>query len=76
MRSSYLEWRSFVYGACLTLCGCAQMPDSMAALQWTDAWGDRGWQVMHRDYAMCVELVEQHRSQLSGCMASRGWQIR
>jgi len=59
------------------LCGvaaCAQLPQSMAELGWTDRWGDRGEGVLARDYQMCTELVEQRRGLLLGCMQARGWQ--
>ena len=52
---------------------CAQLPPSMKDLAWKDLWGDRGEQVLARDYAMCEALVEQRRSLLSSCMANRGW---
>jgi hypothetical protein len=53
---------------------CAQLPQSMAELGWTDRWGDRGEGVLARDYQMCTELVEQRRGLLIGCMEARGWQ--
>lgn len=45
----------------------------MNDLAWKDRWGDRGEQVLARDYAMCATLVEQRRSLLSSCMENRGW---
>ncbi len=54
------------------LAACAQMPQSYTDLHWTDLQGDRGSQVMARDFGMCEKLVEQ-RSQLRGCMFARGW---
>ena len=56
-----------------TLVACAQLPASMKTLTWLDAWGDRGEQVLARDFRMCEELVEQRRSLMEGCMAGRGW---
>ena len=57
----------------LGLAACAQLPPSIKGLDWQDRWGDRGEQVLARDYAMCQELVEQHRSLLASCMNNRGW---
>jgi hypothetical protein len=57
----------------LGLTACASIPPAVAELPWADAWGSRGPQVLGRDYAMCAQLVEQHRSLLTGCMAARGW---
>ncbi|RFO97763.1 hypothetical protein DIC66_07925 [Rhodoferax lacus] len=57
----------------LLLAACAQLPAAIKDLNWKDRWGDRGEQVLSRDYAMCQELVEQRRSLLSSCMAARGW---
>lgn len=57
----------------LALAACAQLPASVDALQWEDAWGDRGRQVLARDYRMCEELVEQRRSLMQGCLQTRGW---
>jgi hypothetical protein len=58
---------------CLLACGCASLHESVAALPWNDHWGDRGKQVMARDYAMCETLVEQRRALMASCMAARGW---
>ena len=55
---------------------CAQLPPSVATLDWQDRWGDRGAGVLARDYAMCSELLEQKRSLMGSCMAGRGWEIR
>ena len=57
----------------LLLTGCAQLPQSIKELNWKDEWGDRGDQVLARDYEMCQRLVEQRRGLLSACMANRGW---
>lgn len=62
-------------GITLVLSGCAQLQPSVAGLPWQDAWGDRGRQVLARDYAMCERLVEQRRSQLAACMRNRGWHL-
>jgi hypothetical protein len=56
-----------------TFAGCAALPSPLSDIAWVDLWGDRGRGVLERDYGMCAELVEQRRSLLSGCMASRGW---
>ena len=61
--------------AVLLLSSCAHMHESVAALSWQDHWGDRGRQVLARDYAMCERLVEQRRSQLTDCLAGRGWKL-
>lgn len=58
----------------LLLSGCAQMPQAYAELPWKDMRGERGEQVMYRDFEMCERMSEQ-RSQLKGCMASQGWEI-
>lgn len=57
------------------LAACTTLPPAFAALEWTDQWGDRGRGVLGRDFGMCSELVESHRSQLADCMAARGWTI-
>jgi hypothetical protein len=57
----------------LLLCACAQLPQSIKELDWQDAWGNRGEQVLARDYEMCQRLVEQRRGLLSACMENRGW---
>lgn len=62
-------------GALVMLCACAQLHDSVAVLPWQDHWGDRGRQVLGRDHAMCERLVEQRRSLLATCLASRGWTL-
>jgi hypothetical protein len=59
--------------AALALGACAQMPESVAALDWHDHWGDRGSQVRARDYEQCARLLENLRAQIPGCMARRGW---
>jgi len=58
----------------LLLDGCFQMPRAYAELQWKDMRGDRGEQVLVRDFEMCEKLVEL-RSQLKGCMSSLGWEL-
>jgi hypothetical protein len=68
---SFTTW--FAFFLTLLLCSCAQLPQSMKELDWKDAWGDRGEQVLARDYEMCEQVVEQHRGLLSACMANRGW---
>ena len=61
----------------LALSGCAPYARILRGfLQWQDPWGDRGKQVLVRDYAMCEALVEQRRSLLDGCLAARGWNVR
>ena len=72
MRHQPLHHRfAFLLG--LLLCSCAQLPQSIKELDWKDASGERGEQVLARDYAMCEQLVEQRRGLLSACMANRGW---
>jgi len=67
--------RAVAAGALLMLTACAQLHDSVAALAWQDHWGDRGRQVFARDHGMCERLVEQRRSLLASCLASRGWSL-
>ena len=67
---------SSVFAICISVIACAQLPQSMADLGWTDHRGDRGDGVLARDYQMCTELVEQRRSLMAGCMESRGWQTK
>lgn len=55
------------------LCACAPLPIGVQELVWRDAWGDRGAQVLARDYAWCADALENRRSQLGVCMAHRGW---
>jgi hypothetical protein len=57
----------------MLLTACAQLPESIQELNWKDEWGNRGEQVLARDYEMCQTLVEQRRGLLSSCMANRGW---
>ena len=64
-----------VTGGLTMLVGCAQLHESVAALTWQDHWGDRGPQVLARDHRMCERLVEQRRSLLATCLASRGWTL-
>lgn len=39
--------------------GCAHLHESVAVLPWKDHWGERGVQLMARDYAMYENLVKQ-----------------
>ncbi len=79
MRSMFhfAQMRRFwvVAGGLTMLLGCAQLHESVAALTWKDQWGNRGPQVLARDYRMCERLVEQRRSLLATCLASRGWTL-
>lgn len=50
------------------------MPQAYAELTWKDMRGDRGEQVMYRDFEMYERLAEK-RSLLKGCMASQGWEV-
>ena len=75
MWSSMRKRRLPVCFACFSLSACAYMPKSVADLPWVDLWGERGAQVLVRDYAMCESLVEQRRGLLSGCMLERGWSV-
>lgn len=68
--------RLLLCSAAAMLAACAQLPPSIATLDWQDLWGDRGAGVLARDYAMCTELVEQKRGLLGSCMAARGWASR
>lgn len=54
---------------------CASLPIGVRDLVWRDVWGDRGPQVLARDYAWCAEALENRRSQLAVCMAYRGWTL-
>ncbi|MES2584896.1 MAG: hypothetical protein V4627_19385 [Pseudomonadota bacterium] len=69
------KWSLLASAACLVLGACASLPASVEALPWKDLWGDRGAQVLARDYAKCEEVVEQRRGLLAGCMAARGWSV-
>ena len=60
--------------AVVLLSGCAQMPQAYAELPWKDLRGERGEQVMYRDFEMCERLAEK-RSLLKDCMASQGWEV-
>jgi len=71
--NTFWLWPAIVPALALLLSACAQMPQSVKELDWKDRWGDRGEQVLARDYAMCLALVEQRRSLLSSCMDTRGW---
>ncbi len=73
MRSNHSRIRCLAYLGCIGLCACAYMPKSVEALPWVDLRGDRGAQVLVRDYAMCEQLVEQRRSLMTQCMLARGW---
>jgi hypothetical protein len=55
---------------------CTSMPEAVAQLPWRDTMGDRGRQVLSRDYKTCLDLVESRSSLLAGCMAQRGWVIQ
>lgn len=59
----------------LGLVACTSLPDAVRELRWQDQWGDRGAQVLARDYRMCEALVESRRSLLADCLAQRGWQL-
>ena len=74
IKNSLMISRFFV--VCVGVTACAQFPQSMADLGWTDNRGNRGEGVLARDYQMCTELVEQRRSLMAGCMESSGWQIK
>jgi hypothetical protein len=67
--------RGLLAASLLALCACASVPAAVQALDWRDAWGDRGQQVLARDYVWCVEAVENRRSLLGACMAARGWRL-
>jgi hypothetical protein len=70
----WLAWRcGFVLAS---LSACVSLPASYAELRWSDHWGDRGRGVLERDFVMCSGLVETRRSQLSACMAARGWSLQ
>ena len=55
------------------LAACAEVALGASADVWSDREGDRGVQVLARDYAQCAALVETRRSLMTGCMAVRGW---
>ncbi|TAG25779.1 MAG: hypothetical protein EAZ37_11750 [Burkholderiales bacterium] len=57
------------------LTACASMPESFSQLKWQDQRGDRGWQVMQRDFIWCAEAIETRRSLAEQCMSERGWAL-
>ena len=60
----------------LALVACADIQLAATPSMWADEWGDRGAGVLARDHESCDALVENRRSQLAACMASRGWKTR
>ena len=59
----------------LLLTACASLPESFSELKWQDLRGDRGLQVMRRDFAWCSDAVETRRSLHEQCMIERGWAL-
>lgn len=65
----------WILAAPLGLVACAGLPDAVGELRWKDQWGDRGAQVLARDYRQCEALVETRRSLMTDCLAQRGWRL-
>jgi hypothetical protein len=59
----------------ILLTACASMPESFSQLKWQDQRGDRGQQVLQRDFLWCAEAVETRRSLAEQCMNERGWAL-
>ncbi len=59
----------------LMLMACTSMPESFSQLKWEDLRGDRGSQVMQRDFVWCADAIETRRSLLELCMNERGWAL-
>jgi hypothetical protein len=76
MKNCSFALRTLTCSALLGLVACAQLPKQVEELNWQDLYGERGAQVLARDYVMCTELTEQRRSLLGGCMAARGWKVQ
>jgi starvation-inducible outer membrane lipoprotein len=57
----------------MLLTACSSLPESFSSLKWQDLRGDRGSQVMQRDFAWCSDAVETRRSLHEQCMSERGW---
>lgn len=57
------------------LTACVSMPESFSQLKWQDQRGDRGLQVMQRDFVWCADAVETRRSLQEQCMSERGWAL-
>jgi hypothetical protein len=69
MRTTFLTLTALLVTACTSL------PESFSSLEWQDLRGDRGSQVMHRDFAWCAEAIETRRSLHAQCMSERGWAL-
>ncbi len=57
----------------LLLAACTSLPESFSPLKWQDLRGDRGSQVMQRDFSWCSNAIETRRSLHEQCMNERGW---
>ncbi len=63
----------FLIKLALVLTACTGLPESFTEIKWQDLRGDRGLQVMKRDFAWCSVAVETRRSLHEQCMIERGW---
>lgn len=57
------------------LTACTSLPESFSELKWQDQRGDRGLQVMKRDFTWCSYAIETRRSLHEQCMRERGWAL-
>ncbi len=65
----------FLTTLALFLTACASLHESFAEIKWQDLRGDRGQQVMKRDFTWCSDAVETRRSLHEQCMIERGWAL-
>ena len=65
----------FLTTLALFFTACVSLPESFAEIKWQDLRGDRGQQVMKRDFAWCSDAVETRRSLHEQCMIERGWAL-
>jgi starvation-inducible outer membrane lipoprotein len=66
---------TFLVLLALLLTACTSLPESFSSLKWQDLRGDRGSQVMHRDFAWCSDAIETRRSLHELCMSELGWAL-
>lgn len=70
-----MKYKYFLLIAPVFLSACTSLHESFSQITWQDQRGDRGNQVMQRDLAWCLELIETRRSLLEACMHERGWSL-
>lgn len=59
----------------MLLNACTSMPQSYSQISWQDLRGERGLQVMKRDFTYCSDAIETRRSLHELCMSERGWAL-